>query len=475
MKGLKKIALVAAIAAVSAGAQAELKALDDSTMSEMTGQKGLTIDLETKWSIGEFAYHDAGVLVLKDLSMGGNPNDAAGNSMLDNIRMEIDIAGSNQAPGGDANLKYGFSNVKNLAAIHALNGNGDADMEAAAAGSLALAAAGDPRFTGVSTNGVGGDIIDNEVAYGDGDLKIHFTFTDAWQKAGGFAAVASGNGSFDGATGISLANVSYAVATDIATRAVDFEFKIGQIALADSAYVTDGRLGGVDNIEKTNHATGIDATTTTTTLISDLAIRGYLGPADIHIENKGNGFGADGSYLGANLQRAGGAAAGLTGAALDAFVASQNNGTGNADSKIHWDSFFKVTDLDVYIDIAGVQLSDIKIHNIRGDITSLNTVLDASGNVLLDAAGDEVNTASFGFAHSKRDIYAVKDAVLNLATLGVQTGANRPGYVDGIAINTRFKGDIDIGALSFGDTGTSIGAIYLTDVNCHTNWTISAH
>ena len=453
MKGLKKIALATAIAAVAAGAQAELKALDDSTMSEMTGQKGLTIDLETKWSIGEFAYHDAGLVVLKDLSMGGNSKEGS-NTMLDNIRMEIDVAGSNQAAGGDANLKYGFSNVKNLSAVHVLNGNTDADMVALSTGSLAIAAAaaaGAPvTFTGLSTDGVGGAVVDNEVAYGDGDLKIHFTFTDAWQKAGGFAAVASGNGSFDGNTGLSLANTSYAVARDIATRAVDFEFNIGQIALADSGYATDGRLGGVDNIERTNHVTGLDATTTTTTLISDLSIKGYLGPADIHIENKGNGFGQDGSGLGGAP------------------------GTGNADSKIHWDSFFKVTDLDVYIDIAGVQLSDIAIHNERGDTTSLNTIVtgvDASGNPVVE------NTAAFGFAHSKRDIYAVKDSVMYLNTaLGAPTTGNNPaGFVDGIAINTRFKGDIDIGALSFGDTGTSIGAIYMTDVTSTTNWTISAH
>jgi len=448
MKGLKKIALVAAIAAVSAGAQAELKALDDSTMSEMTGQKGLTIDLETKWTIGEFAYQDAGLLVLKDLSMGGNPNDAAGNSMLDNIRMEIDIAGSQAVTGGDASLKYGFSNVKNLAAIHLLNGNGDADLEAVAAGSLALAAIGDARFTGVSTDGTTGDAIDNEVIYGNGDLKIHFTFTDAWQKAGGYADVSSATGgtftSETGAvtSGITLGNVSYDLARQIATSAVDFEFSIGQIALADSGYAADGRLG-TEEIEMTNHVTGLDATANTTTLISDLSIKGYLGPADIHIENKGNGFGA-------------------------------GTGSGDADSKIHWDSFFKVTDLDVYIDIAGVQLSDIAIHNERGDTTSLNEL--TVGVDPVTGLPVTVNTASFGFAHSKRDIYAVKDSVLNLiTTFSPTTGENPVGFVDGIAINTRFKGDIDIGALSFGDTGTSIGAIYLTDVTSTTNWTISAH
>jgi hypothetical protein len=457
MKGLKKVALVAAISAVAAGAQAELKALDDSTMSEMTGQKGLTIDLETKWSIGEFAYHDAGLVVLKDLAMGGNPNDAAGNTMLDNIRMEIDIAGSGvpSASGQPDNLlKYGFSNVKNLAAIHVLNSNGDTDILNASRGSLAIKAAEAKgavpagTFTGISRD-ANGAVIDNEVSYGDGDLKIHFTFTDAWQKAGGFATVQAGGGTYGTATGLSLTNLDYSTAMEVATRAVDFEFSIGQIALAASAYATDGRLG-VAAIEKTDHVNGLDATADTTTLISDLSIKGYLGPADIHIENNGNGFGLDGSGHG-GVQ-----------------------GTGNADSKIHWDSFFKVTDLDVYIDIAGVQLSDIKIHNVRGDITSLNqmvTGIDAGTGLPIVE-----NTATFGFAHSKRDIFAVKDTVLNLTTvLAGASGSNPVGYVDGIAINTQFKGDIDIGALSFGDTGTSIGSIYLTDVTSTTNWTISAH
>jgi len=161
-------------------------------------------------------------------------------------------------------------------------------------------------------------------------------------------------------------------------------------------------------------------------LISQLGIQGYLGPEDLHIENNGNGFDGSGP-LGA--------------------------GTGKADSKIYWGSYFKITDLDVYIDIAGVQISDMEIHNERGDLTGLD------------------GTSSFNFAHSIREIYAVKDAVLNLK----EYMATGNAYVDGIAINTRFKGDIDIGAISFGDTGESIGSIYITDLQSTTNWVISAH
>jgi len=449
MKGLKKLALASAIAAVAVGAQAELKALDDSTMSEMTGQKGLTIDLETKWTIGEFAYVDAGAVVLKDLSMGGNSAVAGGGSMLDNIRLTIDVAGAGEIENAlgytDNKLDYGMSEVRSLAGLMWKGfGNGDAGIQAAAAG------------VDVLNNNA---FIDGKKTYGDGDLKIHFGFTDAWEKGGGFQAYVDGTGD-DGAGGVTnMANLSYTAARDIAARAVDFEFNIGQIALADSTYgdPTGSRLG-TETIQKTDHSTGLDSDAggdTTTTLISDLSMKGYLGPMDIHIENNGNGFDGTGA---------------------------QGVGTGDANSKIHWDSFFKVTDLSLYIDIAGVQLSGIQIHNERGDTTSLNQIAaydptDPTQAPILDASGNPVmvNTSAFGFAHSKRDIFAVKDAVLDAKQVLLTGGNVAAAYVDGIAINTQFKGDIDIGAISFGDTGESIGAIYITDMTSTTNWTISAH
>ena len=162
-----------------------------------------------------------------------------------------------------------------------------------------------------------------------------------------------------------------------------------------------------------------------------MSIQGYLGPEDLHIQNNGNGFDGSGP-LGA--------------------------GTGDANSKIYWGSYFKITDLDVYIDIAGVQISDMQIHNERGDLTGLD------------------GTSSFNFAHSIREIYAVKDAVIKLNSAAGTNGSNNfDDFVDGIAINTRFKGDIDIGHLSFGDTGESIGQIFMTDVESDTRWVISAH
>lgn len=435
MKGLKKVALASAIAAVSAGAQAELKALDDSQMGELTGQAGLTIDVETKWSIGEFQYKDAGSVLLTGISMGGNTNEGT-SSYLDNIRMTIDVAGAGAVDGGtialdtlgntsavaltDNNFNYGFSEIKGLALVHASNGNTDA-------GILAAASLGADSATGL--------LADDRKTYGDGDLVIHWGFTDAWQKAGGFAAVSAGVGAF------TLAGATYAQARDTATRAVDFNFAIDAIGLASSAYTTGANATAVGEWVRDPANTtdpvyaqisesfndGVDADTTDTVLISGLNINGYFGPADLHIENDGNGFGNEDpapDYNGDGLVN-----------------------EGNADSKITWGNYFRVTDLDVYLDIAGVLLEDVEIHNDRGDLSGID------------------GTSSFGFAHSIRTIYAVKDAVLHIPT----------GYVDGLALNTQFKGDLDIGALKFGDTDTSIGSIHLTDIESDTRWTISAH
>lgn len=408
MKGLKRLALATAVSAASTGVMAELQLLDEADMQVVTGQAGLTIDVETQWEIGEFAYHDAGYLLIQGIRMGGNSlgnGTGTAGSMLDNLRLEIDIAGD--GTGGNNELAYGFSNMRDIAQMYVDNGNVDT------------------RFADIA-GGVdstrGNVAVDDKKIYGDGDLVIHFDFTDGWANEGGYAAY-SGAGRFGSDT--------YDAVEVILEHAVDFRLEIDGIGLASSTYnVGDAGLD-VDS----NHTTGLhEGAVGTTTLISQLGIQGYLGPEDLHIENNGNGFGLDGS---GRSDGAGGTV----------------SGTGNADSKIYWGSYFLITDLDVYLDIAGVQISDMKIHNHRGDLTGLD------------------GTSSFNFAHSIREIYAVKDAVLNLEDLS--SGGN--GWVDGIAINTRFKGDIDIGAISFGDTGTSIGSIYITDLESTTNWTISAH
>jgi hypothetical protein len=410
MKGLNKLVLASAIAAISAGAQAELKALDDSAMGELTGQAGLTIDIETEYTIGEFAYKDGGSVLFQGISMGGststsNINGGAG-GMLDNIRLNLDVA------DGTEELHYGFSEITELAGLLRSDfDNVDTTIEAVANNTM---------------SNVGRDNLNGKITPNDGDLVIHIDATDHLTRAGGFDAVNAGLSPID------LETVSLAGLVPLVHAAVDFGYSIDAIKLASSDYVIGSGAHTKDGYEGTDTFTSGGKSTT---LISDLKINGYLGPVDIRIENNGNAFG---SYDAAGV-----------------FTASASD-AGDAASKILWDTYIDVTDLDVYIDIAGVQISDLKINNKRGDVSNIDGL------------------QSFAFAHSKREIYAVKDAVLNLHAPAV-AGGNPQYKVDGIAINTQFKGDMELGALSFGDTGESIGSLYFTDIESTTNWTISAH
>jgi len=101
MGSAKKIALVAAIVATST-VQAEMVALDDVSMSEATGQAGLTIDInDLEIKIGAFDYKDQGFLSVKDFRFG--VADELSGDKFDNIRMTLDIAG----PGGIDNADLG--------------------------------------------------------------------------------------------------------------------------------------------------------------------------------------------------------------------------------------------------------------------------------------------------------------------------------------------------------------------------------
>lgn len=97
MKGLKKLALATAVAAAPF-AQAELTAMDDSFLEEMTGQAGVSIELSANVSIGSVEYTDidgfgssatAGTIGINNIVLGGN-----GGGALDDIKIDIDVDGT---------------------------------------------------------------------------------------------------------------------------------------------------------------------------------------------------------------------------------------------------------------------------------------------------------------------------------------------------------------------------------------------
>lgn len=102
MKGLKKIALATAIAAAPFVAHAELQPMNDLAMGDVTGQAGVTIELETKVSIGQFTYTDEGSFAVNDIVLGGAGVTAIGagagfGDLLDQLKIDIDIADDGDA------------------------------------------------------------------------------------------------------------------------------------------------------------------------------------------------------------------------------------------------------------------------------------------------------------------------------------------------------------------------------------------
>lgn len=87
---------------VSLNASAEIKALDESAMGEVTGQAGITIEIDNaELTIGEFRYQDQGSIAVRDIRLGGaNKSSFFGNTWispsdvsdkLDNLKIDVDI------------------------------------------------------------------------------------------------------------------------------------------------------------------------------------------------------------------------------------------------------------------------------------------------------------------------------------------------------------------------------------------------
>lgn len=94
MKGLKKLALASAVAAVPFAAQAGMEPLSETEMGNVTGQQTVTIELETAMTIDQIAYSQDtnGSFLVDDIRIGGlEPG-----STLD-IQINIDLLDSGDA------------------------------------------------------------------------------------------------------------------------------------------------------------------------------------------------------------------------------------------------------------------------------------------------------------------------------------------------------------------------------------------
>eukprot|EP00003_Mantamonas_plastica_P004132 TRINITY_DN13254_c0_g3_i1.p1 TRINITY_DN13254_c0_g3~~TRINITY_DN13254_c0_g3_i1.p1 ORF type:complete len:339 (+),score=51.93 TRINITY_DN13254_c0_g3_i1:2335-3351(+) len=109
-------ALVLALTLPSA-AQAEFRPMDDGAMASVTGQAGVTIELETRVTMDRLTWTDEGSLNVNGLRLSGH-NDTT----MDNMKLTIDIAGQDEV------LDYGFSEIARRANSGLLDPGANADI-----------------------------------------------------------------------------------------------------------------------------------------------------------------------------------------------------------------------------------------------------------------------------------------------------------------------------------------------------------
>lgn len=317
---------------------AEIKALGDDVLGNVTGQSGITIDIEAQVSIGEIAYKDGGYITMEGLRLGGLDRSAnvgtAGK--IDNARLLIDVAEQDEA------LNWQFSDF--------------------------------------------GTIGGGKVQFNDGDLVLHFT---------------------------NIGNLPPFTFSARGEEKVDFGLELDAVRLRDSGY----------NVGDSVFSGGAGATT----LMSNLKLEGWMGPTDFVIRNAGDGYDANGV----------------------------------ADSKIEFNSMFRIDDMELDVDIAGVSLKGMKISNTRGNFAAL----DYNGNY-------STTVASNTFAQVNGKVYAVTQGIERTKLVASDFAA---GNVSGLGIDARFIADMDIGDISFGSSGTTMGAVYMTDIDMQAQLYVSAH
>ncbi|ARU56653.1 hypothetical protein OLMES_2603 [Oleiphilus messinensis] len=108
------------LASVSLGLQAEIQALDEATMSNVTGQAGISIEINNAAiGVGEIRYEDEGSIAIRGIEIGGaNRNTFFGNQWipnglqsdkLDNMKLDLDVLAdgslvANMKPAGGFNV-----------------------------------------------------------------------------------------------------------------------------------------------------------------------------------------------------------------------------------------------------------------------------------------------------------------------------------------------------------------------------------
>ncbi|MCP5161041.1 MAG: hypothetical protein H6999_09325 [Hahellaceae bacterium] len=223
---------------ITCSVEAELKPINETSLANITGQAGLTLEIDMRLDIGEISYRDEGYFALEDFAWGGA--DRTGNTGVtgnfENWKMVIDIAGDSES------LAYGFSELDQY---HREVNSPDSAWD-----------------TAILVN-------DDEQTYSEGDLVIHNTSTQLFDGTRYDRDSDSDVALPGGPT--TLPGDSFSETMDDWRNSAPFAIKIGAVKLHDSSYTIGSK------------------TTDGTTLMSNFNAEVLTGPLDIIIQNRGNG------------------------------------------------------------------------------------------------------------------------------------------------------------------------------------------
>lgn len=255
MKGLKKLALATAVAAAPF-AQAEMTAMDDALLGEMTGQAGVTIELSANVSVGSFVYTDtdgyvphslfelentdtgaaaaAGTFSMNNIVLGG----AGGTGALDDIKIDIDVdandglvihlGGTNlmevltgadtDLDGSNEQVDFGLSvgsvnvNSTTLASNIAINGNlGPVDIVIANDSTISVDAFFEVKSGGMNIDVLGMGLTNLTVGDDSAPITTSATYATAVATAQGLAVsqnAAAITGAGDSTVAANAANIT---------------------------------------------------------------------------------------------------------------------------------------------------------------------------------------------------------------------------------------------------------------------------
>ncbi len=226
MKGLKPTGAMLLTLTLPLAANAELKLLDDNSMSAVTGQAGITIDLtEAQVTIGEINYKDQGNIFIENTGLTGagvvqarRGLTVTGGDSLDNVRMTIDVAGD----GADA------AALQSQWGLGKINGTGL---------TLSAASVGDHGETAVAISD--GDLVISIGAMDEAEMIDFGAYTD--RVSLGSSTLGAGEGASNTGT-VLMSNVlvhGYVGPIDIVVDGQDNTMNINSYLQADGEVTVD--------------------------------------------------------------------------------------------------------------------------------------------------------------------------------------------------------------------------------------------